>query len=70
VVRRTVGAGFPFRHIEVAVQRLQRRALQRSVSVICGRMPGKRTASIDLPVPGGPTISTLCPPAAAISSGA
>jgi hypothetical protein len=33
-----------------------------------GRMPGKRAASIDLPVPGGPTISTLCAPAAATSS--
>src|SRR5687767_1780695 len=31
-------------------------------------MPGKRAASIDLPVPGGPIISTLCAPAAATSS--
>ena len=32
-----------------------------------GRMPGKRFASIDLPVPGGPISKMLCPPAAAIS---
>ena len=32
-----------------------------------GRMEGSR-ASIDLPVLGGPTMSRLCPPAAAISS--
>jgi len=31
-------------------------------------MPGRRAASIDFPVPGGPTINTLWPPAAAISS--
>ena len=31
-------------------------------------MLGNRCASIDLPVPGGPTISKLCPPAAAISN--
>ena len=39
-----------------------------SSSSIGGRMPGRRCASIDLPVPGGPIISRLCPPAAAISS--
>ena len=33
-----------------------------------GRMPGTRRASIVLPAPGGPTMSRLCPPAAAISS--
>ena len=33
-----------------------------------GRMPGRRRASIVLPAPGGPTISRLWPPAAAISS--
>ena len=33
-----------------------------------GRMEGRRLASMDLPAPGGPTISMLCPPAAAISS--
>ena len=33
-----------------------------------GRMPGRRRASIVLPTPGGPTMSRLCPPAAAISS--
>jgi hypothetical protein len=33
-----------------------------------GRMPGSRAASIDLPEPGGPIISMLWPPAAAISS--
>ena len=32
-----------------------------------GRMEGSR-ASIDLPALGGPTMSRLCPPAAAISS--
>ena len=32
-----------------------------------GRMEATRRASIVLPVPGGPIISTLCPPAAAIS---
>lgn len=31
-------------------------------------MPGSRAASIDLPVPGGPTNSRLCEPVAAISS--
>ena len=31
-------------------------------------MPGRRRASIVLPVPGGPASSRLCPPAAAISS--
>ena len=33
-----------------------------------GRMPGRRAASIDLPDPGGPTISRWWRPAAAISS--
>ena len=33
-----------------------------------GRIPGKRRASIVLPVPGGPPSSRLWPPAAAISS--
>ncbi len=33
-----------------------------------GRMDGRRLASIDLPAPGGPTISRLWPPAAATSS--
>ena len=33
-----------------------------------GRIPGSRRASIVLPVPGGPASSTLCVPAAAISS--
>ena len=32
-----------------------------------GRMLGRRAANIDLPDPGGPIISILCPPAAAIS---
>lgn len=36
--------------------------------VIGGSSPAKRCASIDLPVPGEPSISTLWPPAAAISS--
>ena len=33
-----------------------------------GRMDGSRAASIDLPAPGGPTMSRLWPPAAATSS--
>jgi hypothetical protein len=33
-----------------------------------GRIEGSRAASIDLPEPGGPLISRLCPPAAATSS--
>ena len=33
-----------------------------------GRMPGRHAAISDLPAPGGPTISRLCDPAAAISS--
>ena len=33
-----------------------------------GSRRGKRAASMLLPLPGGPTISTLCPPAAATSS--
>ena len=33
-----------------------------------GSRPARRCASIDLPVPGGPTISRLSPPAAATSS--
>ncbi len=39
-----------------------------SVGVSGGRIVGSRAASIDLPAPGGPTISRLCPPAAATSS--
>ena len=39
-----------------------------SSSSIGGRMPPRRSASIDLPVPGGPMNSRLCAPAAAISS--
>ena len=39
-----------------------------SLSVMLGKMPAKRIASILLPVPGGPLIKTLWPPAAAISS--
>src|SRR5256885_3478158 len=39
-----------------------------SSPLIGGSNPAKRAASIDLPVPGGPTISTLWPPAAATSS--
>ena len=39
-----------------------------SSSVGGGRIPGRRRASIVLPAPGGPTISRLWPPAAAISS--
>ncbi len=33
-----------------------------------GRIEGSRAASMDLPEPGGPTMSRLCPPAAATSS--
>ena len=39
-----------------------------SSSVSGGRIDGSRCASMDLPVPGGPIISRLCPPAAAISN--
>ena len=41
-----------------------------SASLGCsgGRMPGRHAASSDLPAPGGPLISRLWPPAAAISS--
>jgi len=39
-----------------------------SSSVISGRIPGRQRAIIVLPLPGGPIISTLWPPAAAISS--
>ncbi len=39
-----------------------------SSTVIAGSSPAKRCASIDLPEPGGPAISRLWPPAAAISS--
>jgi len=44
-------------------------ALSRaSSSLIFGRMPGRRAASIDLPAPGGPQKSRLWPPQAATSS--
>ena len=33
-----------------------------------GRMLGRRLAIMDLPLPGAPMSSTLCPPAAATSS--
>ena len=39
-----------------------------SSTVIAGNKPANRSASIDLPEPGGPAMSTLWPPAAAISS--
>ncbi len=39
-----------------------------SAGVSSGRIPGRHAASSDLPAPGGPIISRLCPPAAAISS--
>ena len=39
-----------------------------SSKLISGRIEGRRLASMLLPVPGGPISSTLCPPAAAISS--
>ena len=38
-----------------------------SSSVSGGQMPGMRLASIDFPLPGGPIISTLWPPATATS---
>ncbi|OAD22577.1 hypothetical protein THIOM_001610 [Candidatus Thiomargarita nelsonii] len=38
-----------------------------SLSVMAGKMPGNRLANIVLPVPGGPIINKLCPPAAATS---
>ena len=39
-----------------------------SAGVSGGRMVGSRAASMDLPAPGGPTMSRLWPPAAATSS--
>ena len=39
-----------------------------SLVVIGDSNPGRRAASIDFPDPGGPIISRLCPPAAAISA--
>ena len=39
-----------------------------SARLSVGRIDGSRRASIVLPVPGAPSISRLCPPAAAISS--
>ena len=44
------------------------RGLEHLARLISGRMPGMRFASILLPAPGGPIMSTLCPPAAATSS--
>ena len=44
------------------------RGLERFGKVSRGRMPASRLASIVLPEPGGPIISTLCVPAAATSS--
>ena len=35
----------------------------RTARIIEGRMPGKRFASMDFPVPGGPIINRLWPPA-------
>ena len=43
-------------------------ASRDSCRVISGRMEGSRRASMDFPAPGLPMSSTLCPPAAAISS--
>jgi hypothetical protein len=42
--------------------------LSASSTVIAGRIEGLERASNVLPEPGGPVISTLCPPAAATSS--
>ena len=39
-----------------------------SCRTMAGKMVGSRRASMVLPEPGGPTIRTLCPPAAATSS--
>ena len=39
-----------------------------SANVMSGKMVGMQRAISVLPEPGGPIISTLCPPAAAISS--
>ena len=47
--------------------RLATAALSRHwVKSMAGNKLAKRCASMDLPLPGGPTINTLCPPAAAI----
>ena len=45
-----------------------RRTSSASARLRGGRIEGSRRAASDLPAPGGPTTSTLCPPAAAISS--
>ncbi len=39
-----------------------------SRGVRSGSSPARRAASMDLPAPGGPISSRLCPPAAAISN--
>ena len=47
---------------------VDRRDLERLVEGERRQIPAARFAIIVLPEPGGPVISTLCPPAAAISS--
>ena len=43
-------------------------ACKASAALKGGNREGNLAASMDFPAPGGPTISKLCPPAAAISS--
>jgi len=68
VVRGTANAGRPALRCELPGETQHAADSSASTSVIGGRMPAKRCASIDLPVPGGPTSSALWLPAAAISS--
>ena len=66
------GAKRPHRHPVARRQQpgdgVDARDLEHLSSVSGGRMPGRRRASIVLPVPGGPASRRLCAPAAASSS--
>jgi site-specific DNA recombinase len=63
------GRFFQFSILKPLVPRDCSAAVSRaSSSLMGGRMPGKRAASMLFPVPGGPTMSRLWPPAAATSS--
>jgi len=65
---RGMGGAALFQFEAAAAQRLQRRGFQRLGLGHAGQDAGQARASMDLPVPGGPLISTLWPPAAATSS--
>jgi hypothetical protein len=68
VVRRAIPGAAPARGVEAPGQAGSAALASASSSLIGGSRPGRRCASIDLPVPAGPTSSRLWPPAAAISS--